>query len=79
VFDKPERFDLERDLRGSLSFGFGRGYCMGSHLAKLQLSELLGFFLDHLPQGATVDPSKMVWDPTNAFLREIQSMPAQLR
>lgn len=79
VFEAPERFDITRDLRGTLSFGFGRGYCMGSHLARLQLQELLSFFLDHLPVGATVDPSQMIWDPSNAFLREIQSMPAQLR
>ena len=26
-----------------------------------------------------VDPAEMVWDPSNAFLREIQSMPARLR
>ena len=79
VFEAPERLDLSRDLRGSLSFGFGRGYCMGSHLARVQLEELLGFFLDHLPAGATVDPDEIVWDPSNAFLREIRSMPAQLR
>ncbi|MBJ18511.1 MAG: cytochrome P450 [bacterium] len=79
VFEAPERFDITRDLRGSLSFGFGRGYCMGSHLARLQLKELLDFFLDHLPVGASVDPAQMVWDPSNAFLREIRSMPAQLR
>ena len=79
AYEAPERFDITRDLRGTLSFGFGRGYCMGSHLAKLQLEELLGFFLDHLPVGASVDPTEMVWDPSNAFLREIQSMPAQLR
>ncbi len=79
VFEAPERFDVTRDLRGSLSFGFGRGYCMGTHLARLQLEELLGFFLDHLPEGASVDPAKMVWDPTNAFLREVRSMPTTLR
>ncbi len=79
VFEAPDRFDVTRDLRGSLSFGFGRGYCMGSHLARLQLGELLGYFLDHLPPGASVDPAQMVWDPTNAFLREIRSMPTQLR
>ena len=79
VFEDPGRLDITRDLRGSLSFGFGPGYCMGSHLARLQLAELIGFFLDHLPQGASVDPEKMVWDPTNVFLREIRSMPAQLR
>lgn len=79
VVDEPSRFDIERENRGSLSFGFGRGFCMGSHLAKLQLSELITYFLDHLPEGATIDPDKMVWDPTNAFLREIQSVPAKLR
>ena len=79
VFPDPARFDITRDLRGSLSFGFGRGYCMGSHLARLQLEELIGFFLDHLPQGASVDADAMVWDPTNAFLREIRSMPTRLR
>lgn len=79
VFEDPARFDVTRELRKSLSFGFGRGYCMGSHLARLQLSELLGYFLDHLPPGASVDPARMVWDPTNAFLREIREMPVQLR
>lgn len=79
VFESPERFDITRDLRGTLSFGFGKGYCMGSHLARLQLGELIGFFLDHLPEGATVDPEKMVWDPTNVFLREIRSLPTRLR
>ena len=79
VYESPERFDITRELRGTLSFGHGRGFCMGSHLAKLQLEELLGFFLDHLPVGASVDPAEMVWDPSNAFLREIQSMPARLR
>ena len=79
VYETPERFDITRELRGTLSFGHGRGFCMGSHLAKLQLEELLGFFLDHLPVGASVDPAEMVWDPSNAFLREIQSMPARLR
>ncbi|MCR9095095.1 MAG: cytochrome P450 [bacterium] len=79
VYESPERFDITRELRGTLAFGHGRGFCMGSHLAKLQLEELLGFFLDHLPVGASVDPAEMVWDPSNAFLREIQSMPARLR
>jgi cytochrome P450 len=79
VFEDPARFDVTRDVRGSLSFGFGKGYCMGSHLARLQLQELLTFFLDHLPEGASVDFEKATWDPTNVFLREIRSLPAQLR
>ncbi|MFK7894639.1 MAG: cytochrome P450 [Myxococcota bacterium] len=79
VFENPGKLDFERDMRGGLSFGHGRGFCMGSHLARLQLSELIGYFLDHLPEGASVDPATMVWDPTNVFLREIRSVPTQLR
>ena len=79
VFERPEVFDLERDLRGSLSFGFGAGYCLGVHLARLQVGELVNFFLDHLPVDATYDASKMTWDPRNILLREITSMPVHLR
>lgn len=79
VYENPDKLDFNRDLRGGLSFGYGKGFCMGSHLARLQLTELIGFFLDHLPEGASVDPKTMVWDPTNVFLREIRSVPTKLR
>jgi cytochrome P450 len=79
VFTDPARFDVTRDLRGSLSFGFGSGYCLGVHLARLQIGELVSFFLEHLPASASFDPSRITWDPTNLMLREITSMPIQVR
>lgn len=79
VFPKPEIFDPRRDLKGSLSFGFGAGYCLGVHLARLQVGTLLDFFLDHLPSDATFDPSQITWEPGNLFLREITSMPIHVR
>jgi len=79
VFASPEIFDPRRDLKGSLSFGFGAGYCLGVHLARLQVSTLLEFFLDHLPSSATFDPNQMTWEPGNLFLREITSMPVHIR
>jgi cytochrome P450 len=79
VFPSPEIFDPRRDLKGSLSFGFGAGYCLGVHLARLQVSTLLEFFLDHLPSSAAFDPDQMTWDPGNLFLREITSMPVHIR
>lgn len=79
VFKNPERFDVDRELRGSLSFGFGQGYCLGVHLARLQVSTLLDYFLDHLPSTATFDEDAITWDPGNLMLREITSMPIHVR
>ncbi len=79
VFENPEIFDPNRDLKGSLSFGFGAGYCLGVHLAKLQVSTLLDYFLDHLPSTATFDESQITWEPGNLFLREITGMPIHVR
>lgn len=36
VFADPDRFDLDRDVARSLSFGVGRHHCLGSHLGRLE-------------------------------------------
>jgi cytochrome P450 len=42
VFDDPERLDITReDAPAMLSFGGGVHYCLGSHLARLELTEAL--------------------------------------
>ena len=41
VFSDPFRFDVRRaDAGQSLGFGFGRHYCLGAHLAKLEIRAL---------------------------------------
>ena len=79
VFSEPQRFDVTRDLKGSLSFGFGSGYCLGVHLARLQVGTLVHYLLDHLPSTATLDENEMRWDPRNLFLREITALPVHVR
>lgn len=41
VFDRPEVFDLGRTPNKHMSFGHGPHFCIGSHLAKVEISELL--------------------------------------
>jgi len=51
VFADPFRFDVAReDASQSLAFGFGRHYCLGSHLAKLEIRALFAELLARVDQ-----------------------------
>ncbi|MER5465641.1 cytochrome P450 [Streptomyces sp. NPDC002668] len=41
VFEKPQVFDLGRRPNKHISFGYGPHFCVGSYLAKIEISELL--------------------------------------
>jgi cytochrome P450 len=79
VFPEPDVFDPRRETRGVLAFGLGAHYCLGVHLAKQQVGSIVSFFLDHMPDTASMDVDAIQWDPFNLFLRELTSMPLQLR
>src|SRR5439155_23443486 len=48
-YPDPDRFDLDRRADDHLSFGFGRHFCLGYHLAKMEARTALGAVLDRLP------------------------------
>jgi cytochrome P450 len=50
LHDGGERFDLDRRVEEHLSFGYGRHYCLGSHLARLIGRVGLEVLLDRLPR-----------------------------
>lgn len=59
VFDDPQRFVVGRDPNPHLSLGGGGPhYCLGAHLAKLQLRTIFETLLDRLPDIELVGPAR---------------------
>jgi len=49
-FAEPDRFDLDRDSRGHLGFGFGHHFCLGASLARLEARAALEALAPELPK-----------------------------
>jgi cytochrome P450 len=58
AFSDPDRFDITRDNTvGTLSFGNGAHYCLGSHLARLELSQALTVMAQRMPNLRRTGPA----------------------
>ena len=49
VYDTPDRFDIFRNPRQHVSFGWGPHMCVGMHLARMETTVALNAVLDRLP------------------------------
>ena len=60
-FADPDRFDVERRAQGHVGFGFGKHFCLGSSLARLEARCVLEALLPHLAERArVVEPREWV-------------------
>lgn len=50
VFERPEEFDIEREIKQQIAFGTGIHVCLGQHTARLESRMLLEWLLDRAPQ-----------------------------
>ncbi len=66
VFDDPDRFDITREGSAAmLTFGGGMHYCLGSHLARLELAEALAVMARRMPKPRRVGPAP--WKPLSGI------------
>jgi len=57
VFTAPDKFDIFRERKRHMAFGFGPHVCIGQHLARMELTMALNTLLDQLPN-LRLDPEK---------------------
>lgn len=57
VFPDPFQFDIRRSPNDHLAFGVGSHFCLGSALARLELTVMFDRLLDRLADLALVDPN----------------------
>ncbi|WP_051194121.1 cytochrome P450 [Nocardia jiangxiensis] len=80
VFDDALRFDIYRRPNHHIAFGFGPHFCLGSHLARLELNLMLAEMVRRLPDIRPTAPT--VWSREGDADRQVapiiigpQSMP----
>jgi cytochrome P450 len=61
VFTDPDRLDITRSEATALTFGGGMHYCLGVHLAKLELTEALSAITQRIAEPHPIGPS--AWKP----------------
>ncbi|MDT5126043.1 MAG: hypothetical protein QOH54_1687 [Mycobacterium sp.] len=62
VYDDPERFDITRDdPPAMLTFGGGVHYCLGAHLARIEMAEALKVLARRMPNLRRTGPAP--WKP----------------
>jgi cytochrome P450 len=60
-YPDPDRFDIHRDPKQHMSFGFGTHMCLGMHLARIETRVAITSLLDRLP-GLRLDPEAVERD-----------------
>ncbi|MHC4816213.1 MAG: cytochrome P450 [Planctomycetota bacterium] len=74
VFEDPFRFDVTRSPNRHLAFGIGEHFCLGSHLARMELQIVFREILIRLPD---IQPAGEVRRLRSNFIDGIKEMPVR--
>ena len=74
VFTDPHRFDVTRQPNPHVAFGHGTHFCLGSHLARLELRVTLPLLFDRLPGLRLAGPTDLA---RNNLLHSVKRLPVR--
>jgi cholest-4-en-3-one 26-monooxygenase len=75
VFEDAERFDVTRRPNPHVAFGVGTHFCMGSHIARLEMRVTLEEFLRRFPDVSLAGPPQRL---QSNFISGIDRLPLKL-
>jgi cytochrome P450 len=75
VFENPEVFDITRKPNPHLAFGLGNHFCMGSHIARLEMRVTLEEFLRRFPSARLAGTPERL---ESNFISGITKLPLEL-
>jgi cytochrome P450 family 142 subfamily A polypeptide 1 len=58
AFDEPDVLDVKRSGNRHVAFGFGTHFCLGAHLARLEIRVMFEELLRRMPDWELVDPDE---------------------
>ncbi|WKK22977.1 cytochrome P450 [Streptomyces olivoreticuli] len=74
-FAEPDHFDIRRDARGHMAFGYGIHHCLGAPLARMQGAIAFRTLLERCPELALdAEPADLTWRPS-MMLRGLHGLP----
>jgi cholest-4-en-3-one 26-monooxygenase len=71
-FSEPDRFDIDRHPNEHVAFGVGQHFCLGAHLARLEIRVMFEELLKRLPDIALDGEPKLL---RSHFIDGVKSMP----
>ena len=79
VFDRPDELDLGRDPNRHLTFAFGKHFCLGNQLARLEGQIAIGELVRRFPNMRLAVPrDELVYKPVQS-LRGFRNLPLTLQ
>ena len=71
VFEDPFEFHVDRHPNPHLAFGIGEHFCMGAHLARVELEIILRHLLDRLEEFEVSGPVERLSSIVNGSIKHL--------